>query len=104
MDIIYPPDFKGEWADCLKDCVDAHERKHMRDLRREDPNVCKNISRGYLPRFDSASANGSSERGAYDAELECLKKKLNGASADCACIPHYERRIKDIPNERRRYE
>jgi RHS repeat-associated protein len=108
VDIRYPPDWNPFAEKCLGDCVRVHENKHISDFRKEDPNVCKNVKRGWTINFGTSDANSGSERGAYDAEAQCLRSKLGGGgvggTAGCECKEAIQNRLKDIPKYRRAYE
>jgi hypothetical protein len=89
---------------CMHDCVAVHESVHIRDLRQLSPGVCKNMGRGMRPKFDTNTQNNASEVRAYEAELQCLKKKLESMSG-CGdeCRKFIEFQISNIPNVMKRY-
>jgi len=88
----------------MRDCVGVHESVHIRDLRQLSPSVCKNMTRGARPKFDTNAKNSASEISAYQAEIECLKKKLQSLSGcdDCNSFIQYEINT-DIPTQMQRY-
>ena len=56
------------------------------------------------PKFDTNTQNNASEVRAYEAELQCLRKKLESMSGcDGECRKFIEFQINDIPNVMRRY-
>lgn len=89
---------------CMGDCVAAHESVHIKDLRQLSPSVCKNQARNTRPGFDTNTQANASEVRAYEAELQCLQKKLESLSGcdDCKSFIQYEINT-DIPNQIQHY-
>jgi RHS repeat-associated protein len=101
---IQYPNLPPKGMKCLGDCLREHELVHVLDLRRASPTVCRNMPRGAIPRFDTTAQDFASELRAYDAELQCLQRKLRDMSDCDDCKALVEWRIGDIPKQRRRYE
>jgi RHS repeat-associated protein len=89
---------------CIGDCLAVHESVHIRDLRNLNPTICKNVPPHWVPGFTDKSAANASEVRAYEAELQCLRKKLESLSDcdDCKKFIEYEINS-DIPSQIRHY-
>lgn len=81
---------------CYGDCLRAHEISHIADLRRDGPGLCKGVSRGMIPTYDTIQQRTLGERKAYDIELACLRKKLEGLTDCDECKKWVELRIRNV--------
>jgi hypothetical protein len=88
---------------CLGPCATAHEMRHIKDLMGIGNSPCKGKPKGTVVKFDTVAQNNASERGAYDVEIDCLLKTL-GSSSSCGCNAIIESRIKQLFDERKKYE
>jgi hypothetical protein len=92
--VQFPANIPPMAEKCLGDCLRAHEISHISDIRRLGPGACKGQARGVIPTFDTSAQLLASERKAYDVELACLQKKLEGMSDCDECKKWVQTRIK----------
>ena len=96
IDVQFPANISPMAEKCLGDCLRAHEISHISDIRRLGPGACKGQARGVIPTFDTQAQLLASERKAYDVELACLQKKLQGMSDCDECKKWVQTRIKTV--------
>ena len=92
----FPATINPKAEKCFGDCLRAHEVSHISDLRRLGPGFCKGQARGIIPTFDTTTQLLASERKAYDVELACLQKKLEGISDCDECKKWIQTRIQTV--------
>lgn len=90
---------------CISDCLLIHEYSHIDDLKRLGilGRVCKGQARGTgitVP----PEMHDDSEKRAYQAELDCLEKKLSRLTECDECRAQVEKRIKDAKMLKARYK
>lgn len=88
---------------CLGPCVIAHEQNHIRDLLKIGSSPCRGRPKGTVVKFDTNAQNNQSERDSYNVEIDCLMKTL-GSSSSCDCNTIVEKRIRQLFDERKKYE
>jgi len=80
---------------CLMDCARVHEESHVEDALAANPKVCKGKAKGVILRFPD-SALAASEIKASNAELDCLRDKLDHGCKQEGCGPIILNRIQDM--------
>ena len=80
---------------CLIDCARVHEESHIKDTLAANPMVCKGKADGVIPKFPPATT-AASEITASNAELECLRDKLEHGCKKEGCGPIILNRIQDV--------
>ena len=72
---------------CLKDCVFAHEEKHIQDVLAGHPDICKGKPELATIRM-TRKEEKQYESAAYSISIECLRKKLESLES---CHFYYNR-------------
>jgi hypothetical protein len=75
----------------------VHEQKHIDDLNKMNSSICRVATPGQPIRPPKSMADQMEVR-AYDAEINCLNKKLSGA--ECPCKGPLQDRINEVTNYR----
>ena len=79
--------------ECLGGCVKVHEESHIADALASRPKVCKGKPDGIEVTWTSTKEVNASEVRAYNAEIDCLKKKEQAA---CHCKQIIDDRINQL--------
>ena len=80
---------------CLIDCARVHEESHIKDTLAANPKVCNGQVDGAIPRFPTANT-AASEITASNAELDCLRDKLEHGCKKEGCGSIILNRIQDV--------
>jgi len=80
---------------CLIDCARVHEESHMADTLAANPKVCKGKADGVILKFPPATT-AASEITASNAELDCLRDRLEHGCKKEGCGPIILNRIQDV--------
>lgn len=89
---------------CLSDCVLVHEDVHVdQEIRADRWGECRGIKRGWIIQTPIEEINAA-EREAYQAEVDCLMKKLKALENCDACKPLVKDRLDKINKFRKRYD
>jgi hypothetical protein len=94
-----------EQRKCLEDCQRVHEESHRRDALADNPRVCKGKADGTIVAATPV-ARDASEVVASNAEIDCLRRKLetHGDGSDCDCKQIINDRIKQMEEYRDKFK
>ena len=81
---------------CLIDCARVHEQSHISDDKAADPNICKGQPPGMIVDFSTPGEQKVGEIKASNAELACLRDKLEHGCKKQGCGPIILNRIQDV--------
>jgi len=82
--------------ECLEDCARVHEESHLADDKAANPKICKGQSPGVMVGFSNPAEQKVGEIKASNAELDCLRDKLEHGCKKDGCGPIILNRIGDV--------
>ena len=88
---------------CLIDCARKHEETHIADALADNPDVCRGKNNGVILRFPTAT-KAASEVNASNAELACLRDKLEHGCKKEGCGAIILDRIETVKGYRNAFQ
>lgn len=83
-------------SDCIKECIDIHENKHIDQAKNAMPSICKGAKPGLQIVYSSTAEKIEKETDAYIAEIRCLRKKRDMKCTSEECKREIRNRIREI--------
>jgi len=90
--------------ECYGDCDLAHENSHRADAMAAAPKICRGKAAGIIVGFSNLEEQRFGESKASNAELDCLRNKLDKGCKGSGCGPMILERIQDVEGYRRGLE